>query len=281
MTPRAQLLSIATASCIAVAACGGDGASSSPSTTPASVASTTSAAAEASAPISVEGTSEGAEELDGPVDIGDGRELYVHCTGQGEPTVILESGYHDSSTLWSESEPNPPAVGPSVQERISEHVRVCSYDRPGTIVYGSELSLTDQSTPVEQPRLASDAVADLHALIDAAALPTPVVIVGHSMGGLLARLYAQTYPDEVSGLVFVDPFRIEMREAMGRPVAALRGAAGDARHDLRRDTAQDIVDLGADVPHVIATNSDHYVQVRQPDLVADSALVVIGRAARS
>lgn len=174
MTPRSRsLAALATASLVAMSGC-----SSAPSEPTAASAPASAAAA----------TTSGSAEMDGPVDIGGARELYVRCTGEGEPTVILESGYHDSSTLWSEAEPDPPAVGPSVQERLSEHVRVCSYDRPGTIVYGTELSLTDRSTPVDQPRPASAAVADLRALIGALELPTPVVIVGHSMGGLLARL---------------------------------------------------------------------------------------------
>ena len=67
----------------------------------------------------------------GQVDIGDGRKLYLSCSGRGTPTVILQSGYHDSSRLWSFDEPTPPAVGPSVEERLAERVRVCSYDRPG------------------------------------------------------------------------------------------------------------------------------------------------------
>lgn len=218
-----------------------------------------------------------------------------------------------------------------MQERLSAHVRVCSYERPGTIVYGSELALTDRSTPVDQPRPASYAIADLHALIAAAELPTPVVIVGHSMGGLLTRLYAQTHPEEVAGLVFVDPFRIEMEEAMGEqwpryetllatpgtefddepafeifdvsasieeirsgpalpdapmllisktepfPLPEADSDLGSTLEPAWTDTAQAVVDLGTNVPHVIANGSDHYVQVRQPDLVADAALVVIGR----
>ena len=102
--------------------------------------------------------------------------------------MILESGYHDSSGLWSVDEPTPPAVGPSVQDRLAEHVRVCSYDRPGTLVYGTPLALTTRSTPVPQPRTAGAAVRDLHALVGAAKLTTPVVIVAHSFGGLLTQL---------------------------------------------------------------------------------------------
>ena len=65
-------------------------------------------------------------------------------------------------------------------------------------------SLRSRSDPVPQPRTARDLVADLHALLHAAAVPGPYVLVGHSLGGVVVRLYASTYPDEVAGLVLVD-----------------------------------------------------------------------------
>jgi pimeloyl-ACP methyl ester carboxylesterase len=64
--------------------------------------------------------------------------------------------------------------------------------------------MTD-STPVLQPTTAQQGVADLHALLSAAGESRPYVLVGHSWGGLIARLFASTYPDEVAGLVLVDP----------------------------------------------------------------------------
>ena len=267
----------------------------------------------------------------GPVGIGDDRELYLHCTGEGTPTVILESGYHDSSSLWSVSEPVSPATGPSVQERLSRHVRTCSYDRPGTLVYGDELAITTRSTPVTMPRPTSAAVDDLHALLAAADLPVPVVLIAHSMGGLIARQFAQTHPGEVAGIVFVDAFPAEMHEAMGdlwngyaelldRPGTPFDDDPGWEVFDLDESidavvggpvvpdvpmfvisktepfplpedraalsavlesawvaTAQDLVMLGTRTPHLIATGSDHYVQVRDPDLVAGAALIVIER----
>lgn len=268
----------------------------------------------------------------GSVDIGGGRKLYLDCSGRGTPTVVLEAGYHDSSALWSLDEPTPPAAGPSVQERLAQRVRVCSYDRPGTVVYGNPPTLTTRSTPVTQPRTAAAAVADLHALVGAARLSTPLVIVAHSFGGLLARLYAQTYPTQTAGVVFVDAFPPTLPKAMGdqwpayrqlltNPGTAFDGDPAFERFDIDASTAeveaapafpaipiavlsktepfpvpatnpvgprlekvwpeqqQDFVGLRPNTPHTIATGSDHYIQVSNPDIVSDTALLVIQRIA--
>ncbi len=117
----------------------------------------------------------------GSVGIGGGRSLYLECHGRGSPTVILEAGLRSRSDFWS--------------------TRVCAYDRPGTTLGTDAFS---RSTPVPMPRTASDAVVDLHALARAARIPGPVVLAGHSTGGLIARLYAATHPRRVAGLVMVD-----------------------------------------------------------------------------
>jgi len=86
---------------------------------------------------------------------------------------------------------------------------VCACDRPGTPV-GEKPSRSD---PVPQPTTAKDAVADLHALLSAAGEAGPYVLVGHSYGGLIVRLYASTYPKEVSGLVLVDALSEGLQDA--------------------------------------------------------------------
>jgi pimeloyl-ACP methyl ester carboxylesterase len=92
---------------------------------------------------------------------------------------------------------------------VARFTRVCAYDRPGTPV-GDKPS---RSNPVMQPTTAQDAVGDLKALLHAAGVPRPYVLVGHSYGGLVARLYASTYPDDVSGLVLVDALAEGLRDA--------------------------------------------------------------------
>ena len=269
----------------------------------------------------------------GPVDIGNGRHLYLECRGKGGPTIILESGYHNSSDPWSQSDAVAPSVGPAVLPALAREHRVCAYDRPGTLRYSEPPVLSDRTSPVAMPRTAQDVVGDLHALLDAAHLPGPYVLVGHSLGGLFARLYAQTYPDQVRAVVFVDAFAIEIPSLMGPdwpayrqqlagplpqftdspsfevididssvaqvsaapafppiPIAVLTrtepfalppGVAaeqGAALEQAWRDGASDLVALRPQTPHFVATGSDHFVQIHQPDLVAAAVDLVVQRS---
>ena len=74
--------------------------------------------------------------------------------------------------------------------------------------------LQSRSDPVAMPRTAADSVHDLHALLEAAEVPGPYVLVGHSYGGMLMRLFASTYPDEVMGMVLVDAFSEGLKAQM-------------------------------------------------------------------
>ncbi|MGH8079661.1 MAG: alpha/beta fold hydrolase [Lysobacter sp.] len=118
------------------------------------------------------------------VDIGRGRKLNLRCSGQGEPTVLLESGFGSDSLAWAKSQP-----------QIAVQNRVCSYDRAG-------LGFSDAG-PL--PRDLSADVADLRALIDAADLDTPLILVGHSYGSQVVRRFDELYPKQVAALVLVDP----------------------------------------------------------------------------
>lgn len=147
----------------------------------------------------------------GLVEIGGGRRLWLECWGQGSPTVILEAGLRSRSDAWSRDYQEPEGARTMVLPAIAQFTRVCAYDRPGTIgAVNPELDpdgphfFPSRSDPVPQPRTTQDMVADLHALLRAADVPGPIVLVGHSAGGLVVRLYASAYPDEVAGMVLVD-----------------------------------------------------------------------------
>ncbi len=140
----------------------------------------------------------------GLVDIGGGRQLYLECRGAGGPTVILEAGYRSPATVWSEDLVQPEMPRTMVFDGVARFTRVCLYERPGVLALLEDGIHTSRSDPVPQPRTAERVIADLHALLHAAAVPGPYVLVGHSLGGMFVRLFAATYPDEVVGLVEVD-----------------------------------------------------------------------------
>lgn len=144
----------------------------------------------------------------GLVDIGGGREVYVECAGSGGPTVVFISGAGVAADNWgyvgdptdasAPATPDPSAVFPET----TRFTTACAYDRPGT---GQMEGADGRSTTVPQPTTTQADAADLHAVLANAEVPTPYVLVGHSLGGMIATTYARTYPDEVSGLILVDP----------------------------------------------------------------------------
>jgi pimeloyl-ACP methyl ester carboxylesterase len=144
----------------------------------------------------------------GTVDIG-GRKMYMQCTGQGSPTVILISGGGIAADLWD----SPLGEQPTVYPTIAKSTRVCAYDRPGTTRAVAEGGIS-RSDPVPQPVTPSRSVAELHALLEAAGQTGPFVLAAHSYGGLVARLFAHQHPTQVAGMVLVDSFSPELREAM-------------------------------------------------------------------
>ncbi|HET9659744.1 MAG TPA: alpha/beta fold hydrolase [Thermomicrobiales bacterium] len=131
------------------------------------------------------------------VSIGE-RSLYLDCQGTGSPTVVLEGGI---ATDWAQVQPD-----------VAASTRVCSYDRPD--------SPGSRSDPTPQ-RTAQQVVDDLRALLVAAGEAGPYVLVGHSMGGLYVQLFAYEHPQDVAGLVLVDPTPEDFSQRLGEIAAAL------------------------------------------------------------
>ena len=148
--------------------------------------------------------------LTGSIEIGD-RSMFVERGGAGGPTVVFEAGLLGRSDVWSRDLLAPEGERTMALPGVADFTSVFTYDRPGTIgVVNPDLEpdgplfYPSRSDPVAQPRTIQDITADLHALLTAAKVPGPYVLVGHSLGGLCMRLYASTYPDEIAGLVLVD-----------------------------------------------------------------------------
>ncbi len=127
--------------------------------------------------------------------IAPGRRLNLFCTGHGSPVVVLDAGLGGPTTAWA-----------STQPAISSFTEVCSYDRAGQ----------GFSDPGPLPRDTSALVDDLHALLHAAGLPSPYILVGHSLAGLDAVLFADRYLPELAGMVLVDPSFAHQQEVLGR-----------------------------------------------------------------
>jgi pimeloyl-ACP methyl ester carboxylesterase len=129
------------------------------------------------------------------VDIG-GRTLNIHCTGEGSPTVVFASARTAPGYVWTPT-----------QRGVSAFTRSCWYDR-------ADLGWSD---PGPDPAWADAAARDLHRLVQNARLEPPLVLVGHSFGGYIIRLYHHAYPGEVSGMVFADAALEDAGTIQGMP----------------------------------------------------------------
>lgn len=176
--------------------------------------------------------------------VGGDRTQRLVCLGPTdlhEPVIVLEAGLGGPYQAWSE------ILGP-----MSTAHRVCAYDRAG---------LGNSPPAGGDPRTAEDVATDLHAMLTAAGVGGPFVLVGHSFGALPISLYAATHPTEVLGVVLIDP---RGPRVSGGWVAALPPVAGgepDAvaanRHELATfeddpSLNDEHIDLAASAAEVIA-----------------------------
>jgi pimeloyl-ACP methyl ester carboxylesterase len=112
------------------------------------------------------------------------RALNLYCSGSGTPTVIFESGFGQPGYTWQ-----------AVQPKVAESNRACWYDRAGN----------GWSGPASGPRWSDSVATDLHRLLAAARVFPPYILVGHSLGGFHVRVFNARFPQEVVGLVLIDP----------------------------------------------------------------------------
>ena len=147
--------------------------------------------------------------------------LHIRCAGQGTPAVIFDAALGASSLSWS-----------LVQPAIARITRACSYDRAG---FG-----WSDAGPL--PRTAGRIADELHELLRAGAVPRPYVLVGHSFGGLVVRLFTSRHANDVAGLVLIEPAIAEewvdpseeQRALIARGVRLCHYGAAAARRGLAR-----------------------------------------------
>ena len=121
----------------------------------------------------------------GQIDIG-GYALAWTCQGEGSPTIIAEAGYNSAGT----------STYFGLMGRLSAISRICTYDRAGTG--------TSDRRPAGLHLTSLLEARELHALLTGAAIAPPYVVVAHSYGGFIGRLFAATYRSETAGLVLID-----------------------------------------------------------------------------
>jgi pimeloyl-ACP methyl ester carboxylesterase len=122
------------------------------------------------------------------VPLGEGARRYLREAGSGEPTVLFESGIGATNLNWRR-----------IQDAVASLARTVSYDRGGL----------GWSSPCRTARTPANIAVELHQMLARGGFEPPYILVGHSFGGLVMRRYALSYPDEVAGLVLVDPMRCE------------------------------------------------------------------------
>lgn len=181
------------------------------------------AAAAGLAAIPVESVAEAFARPHRRIEVEPGRRMNLYCEGTGSPTIVFDSGLSDWSNTWA-----------LIQPALATRTRACSYDRAGM----------GYSDPAARPATPSNAVRDLHVLLERAGIDGPLLLVGHSLGGFNMKLYAATYPAQVAGAVLVDPSEERLWPRVG---AALAPRFGEAL--VREATADDESSIQGAIAH--------------------------------
>jgi pimeloyl-ACP methyl ester carboxylesterase len=126
----------------------------------------------------------------------DGYKMHIYCLGEGTPTVILDSANMGTVSNWT-----------WIQPEVAKTARVCAYDR-------ADSGWSDLSP---QPNDTRQNAETLHTLLNNAGESGPFVLVGHSFGGLYVRMFAEMYPDEVVGIVFIEGTLPDGLNRLGKP----------------------------------------------------------------
>jgi len=125
-----------------------------------------------------------------------GYKMHIYCMGEGSPTVILDSANMGTVSNWA-----------WIQPELAKSTRVCAYDR-------ADSGWSDLSP---QPNNTKQNAEALHTLLTNANIADPYILVGHSFGGLYVRMFAEMYPDEIAGMVFIEGTLPDGLNRLGKP----------------------------------------------------------------
>ncbi len=183
------------------------------------------------------------------VDVG-GRKLSCTVYGQGAPTVVLISGFSAEQSYWN-----------SVIPALIDKATIVTYDRPGI----------GKSEKGNLPLHAEQSAKDLHALLKKTDVPKPYIIVGHSIGVGIARLFTSMYPKDVGGLILEDGSHESLLDEQlkilkGKDLQALQEAALKTSRpaipqneaEYREETNEQLRNSGPlpHIPFVVITSGD-------------------------
>lgn len=149
--------------------------------------------------------------------------LHAVSRGEGGPAVVMEAAIWDFSLTWS-----------LVQPQVASFTRVLAYDRAGL----------GWSDPSAGRRSGEEMLADLRQLLSISQIPGPYVLVGQSFSGMLARLYAYCCPDEVAGLVLVDPAHEDQLSRFPAAIGEMFATIKDTQIQQLRGVQQVIAEQG-------------------------------------
>lgn len=236
-----------------------------------------------------------------PIPVQNHQSIQIHAAGQGKITLIFLSGLGDSASRWL-PQGTMPSGQTSLCQQLAQHTRVILYDRAGT-------GLSSKPT---HDRTWDELYVELLEVIGHASPTCPPVLVGHSLGGLIAYTFAKRYPGQVSGVVLLDPtpppLSSKPSAGLPEPLALTHfeseelapGGLGDlpllliapgkarqvdpsahhqmtqdvldARFEQRRQQHQQLLQTSHQRQGYWTSGTDHYVHLEHPDEVAEAIL---------
>lgn len=226
-----------------------------------------------------------------------GHRLFGLLSGEGETTVILDSGLGGTSEDWAK-----------VQPEVGNFSKVFSYSRAGL----------GKSEKASIPRTCQDIIEDLRSFLSSAKLKPPYILVAHSWSGINARWFASQYPDEIAGMVLIDAVHEDKYEQFEKvlseekanrmwafvkdsskndenidriasfeqvrskqnsfdfPLIVLTRAAGsDELSKIETDLQAEFLKLSAKSKQYLSKHNDHFIQNSEPELVIDTIRQVV------